>query len=365
MEVDGRSCCSSRQQLPGPRAPSRGGRGVGARGARLRLRGRRLAAHQRQPRPARGARGRARGVGGRRERARVRHRLHGERRRDPGARRARRGGRLRRALPRSIIDGCKLSAAPRCASCRTAMSPRSTRRSAARGESGRVLVALDGVYSMDGDVAPLPELLPRRAATARSCCSTTRTAWARSAPAAAAARSCSAWKGRPTCCSARSARRSARSARSSPGAALRDLLVTEARSFIFSRRSRPPQIEASRAALRVLGASLAARAAALERARACARPRRPRPLDGAEHDAHRAGRDRRERRDDGRVRGAARARLLRAGHPATVRARRHRAPAPDADGDARGRGAARGGAQVGAAARELGLTGAPAAGSVA
>ena len=57
-----RGAALRRQQLPRPRPPPRGRRGRRARGPRLRLRGRRLAPHHRQPRRPRGARGGAREV---------------------------------------------------------------------------------------------------------------------------------------------------------------------------------------------------------------------------------------------------------------------------------------------------------------
>ncbi len=60
----------------------------------------------------------------------------------------------------SIIDGCRLSGAPivRYEHC----NPASLQRKLAEnygGKAGRALVITDGVFSMDGDVAPLPELV--------------------------------------------------------------------------------------------------------------------------------------------------------------------------------------------------------------
>ena len=131
---------------------------------------------------------------------------------------------------------------------------------AARGRLGgrRVLLVVDGVYSMDGDVAPLGEMVhPREASGGRArCCSTTPTARARWASRAG--------RGSAELLRRRAddidvvtrgpwARRWALSEPSSPGGGiLRELLVNVARSFIFSCALAPPQVEASRAALRIL-----------------------------------------------------------------------------------------------------------------
>jgi glycine C-acetyltransferase len=60
----------------------------------------------------------------------------------------------------SIIDGCRLSGAPiiRFEHCRPASLEQKLQEHVAAGPIRRALVITDGVFSMDGDVAPLPAL---------------------------------------------------------------------------------------------------------------------------------------------------------------------------------------------------------------
>jgi 8-amino-7-oxononanoate synthase len=58
----------------------------------------------------------------------------------------------------SILDGCLLSGAKLRAFKHNRLDLLEKRLSAAQGDSGGVLVVVDGVFSMEGDVAPLPEI---------------------------------------------------------------------------------------------------------------------------------------------------------------------------------------------------------------
>ena len=152
----------------------------------------------------------------------------------------------------SIIDGCKLSnAATRVFPHGDVAAFEETLARATR-EFRRVLVVLDGVYSMDGDVAPLAKLLPiareHGAMTLLDDAHGTATLGARGR-GAAEVQGVSEWvdvhvgtlgKGLGTF-----------GAFVAGSAALRELLVNVARSFIFSCALAPPQVEAARAALRL------------------------------------------------------------------------------------------------------------------
>jgi 8-amino-7-oxononanoate synthase len=58
----------------------------------------------------------------------------------------------------SILDGCILSRAKLRAFKHNRLDLLARRLEAAQGDGGGVLVVVDGVYSMEGDVAPLPEI---------------------------------------------------------------------------------------------------------------------------------------------------------------------------------------------------------------
>jgi glycine C-acetyltransferase len=153
----------------------------------------------------------------------------------------------------SIIDGCRLSRAE------TRVFPHgdvdaleALLREVAR-PGRQVLLALDGVYSMDGDVAPLAEMIP----VARRFGAMVLLDDAHGSGALGAAGRGSAelhgvsdqidvhlgtlGKGLGSF-----------GAFVTGSAALRDLLVNTARSFIFSCALSPPQVEAARAALRLV-----------------------------------------------------------------------------------------------------------------
>src|SRR5512137_2765868 len=61
----------------------------------------------------------------------------------------------------SIIDGCRLSGAPiiRFEHCNPASLEQKLKEHYPAGSNRRALIITDGVFSMDGDIAPLPELV--------------------------------------------------------------------------------------------------------------------------------------------------------------------------------------------------------------
>jgi glycine C-acetyltransferase len=155
----------------------------------------------------------------------------------------------------SIVDGCRLSKAEvRVFPHGDVDALESTLREVASTHR-RVLVAIDGVYSMDGDCAPLAEMVPlaRRwgamvlldDAHATGCLGASGRG---TAEAAGVVDDVDIWMG------------TLGKSLGSFGAfvagsrKLRDLRVNTARSFIFSCALAPPQVEAARAALRLVGA---------------------------------------------------------------------------------------------------------------
>jgi 7-keto-8-aminopelargonate synthetase-like enzyme len=153
----------------------------------------------------------------------------------------------------SIVDGCRLSRAEVRIVPHGDLDALETQLRAHAAPRRRILVALDGVYSMDGDVSPLGELVPLLQRYAAICLlddahgTGTLGPGGRGTPELFGVSSAiDVWTG------------TLGKALGSFGAfaagsrALRDLLVNVARSFIFTCALPPPQIEAARAALRVL-----------------------------------------------------------------------------------------------------------------
>jgi dethiobiotin synthase len=203
----------------------------------------------------------------------------------------------------SIIDGCRLSRAE------TRVFPHgdvgaleeSLRDVAARDR--RVLIVVDGVYSMDGDVASLAEIVPlARRWGAMVLLDDTHGTGAIGPSGRGSAEFCGVSDEIDVHLGTLGKSLGSFGAFVAGSFALRDLLVNVARSFIFSSA----------------GAA--------------------RHLDGAQHDAHRAREGRRQRPNDGGLRGSARTGLLRPGHSLPIGARERRAAAPHAHGNAHGNG---------------------------
>jgi glycine C-acetyltransferase len=155
----------------------------------------------------------------------------------------------------SIVDGCRLSRAEVRVVPHGDLDALEAVLRAHAAPRRRCLVAMDGVYSMDGDTAPLRELVPlvrRWGATLLlddAHGTGTLGAAGRGTPELfGVAGEIDVWTG------------TLGKALGSFGAfaagsrALRDLLVNVARSFIFSCALPPPQVEAARAALRLVAA---------------------------------------------------------------------------------------------------------------
>ena len=153
----------------------------------------------------------------------------------------------------SIIDGCRLSGAAVRVVPHGDVAAFGAALAGAAREQRRVLVALDGVYSMDGDVAPLPALL--EAARRRGALVLLDDAHgfgALGANGRGSAELLGVEGAADVLLGTLGKALGSFGAFAAGSAALRDLLVNTARSFIFSCALAPPQVEAARAALRVL-----------------------------------------------------------------------------------------------------------------
>jgi 8-amino-7-oxononanoate synthase len=152
----------------------------------------------------------------------------------------------------SIVDGARLSQARLRVFPHGDLAALETALRAAAVESRRVLLAVDGVYSMDGDVAPLArmvELAHRYGAMVLvddAHGTGALGAGGRGSPEHAGVR-----RGIDVHVGTLGKSLGSFGAFAAGSRRLRELLVNTARSFIFSCALAPPQIEAARAALRV------------------------------------------------------------------------------------------------------------------
>lgn len=156
----------------------------------------------------------------------------------------------------SIVDGCRLSRAEvRVFAHGDAGALDAALRDATGGarRGRRVLVALDGVYSMDGDTAPLAEMVPLARARGAMVLVDDAHGTGTLGPTG---------RGTPelhgvgervdVLVGTLGKALGSFGAFAAGSAALRDLLVNTARSFIFSCALAPPQVAAARAALRLV-----------------------------------------------------------------------------------------------------------------
>jgi 8-amino-7-oxononanoate synthase len=153
----------------------------------------------------------------------------------------------------SIIDGCRLARAS--VHVFRHADPEALERTlrAVAPAHRRVLVVLDGVYSMDGDVAPLGEMVAAaRRHGALVMLDDAHGVGALGKAGRGSAELLGVEDGIDVRCGTLGKALGSFGAFVVGSAALRELLVNFARSFIFSCALAPPQLEAARAALRVI-----------------------------------------------------------------------------------------------------------------
>jgi len=153
----------------------------------------------------------------------------------------------------SIVDGCRLSRA------RARIFPHANLDAAERcleeaaASGGRVLLAVDGVYSMDGDVAPLPELVAlARRFGAMVLLDDAHGTGALGRKGRGSAEWLGVSEGIDVHLGTLGKALGSFGAFVAGSAHLRELLVNTARSFIFSCALAPPQVAAARAALELV-----------------------------------------------------------------------------------------------------------------
>jgi 8-amino-7-oxononanoate synthase len=153
----------------------------------------------------------------------------------------------------SLIDGCKLArAAVHVFEHGDADSLDAVLRTASASHR-RVLVVLDGVYSMDGDLAPLRELVPvARRHDAMVMLDDAHGAFALGANGRGTAELQGVEGGIDVLVGTLGKALGSFGAFVAGSVALRELLINTARPFIFSCALAPPQVEAARAALRIV-----------------------------------------------------------------------------------------------------------------
>ena len=154
----------------------------------------------------------------------------------------------------SILDGCLLSRAKLRPFRHNRMEKLEKMLERAAGDGGGVLVVVDGVFSMEGDVAPLPEIVALcQAHGARLMVDEAHGAGVLGARGAGRVASCSASRTGSTCGWARSRSRSPRAAASSPARTRSSTTCASSRARSCSRpRAVPAAVGAALAALRIV-----------------------------------------------------------------------------------------------------------------
>ncbi len=153
----------------------------------------------------------------------------------------------------SLIDGCRLARAAVHVFAHGDADSLDAVLRAATAAHRRVLVVLDGVYSMDGDLAPLRELVPvARRHDAMVLLDDAHGIGTLGANGRGSAELLGVADGIDVLVGTLGKALGSFGAFVAGGVALRELLVNTARPFIFSCALAPPQVEAARAALRLV-----------------------------------------------------------------------------------------------------------------
>ncbi len=153
----------------------------------------------------------------------------------------------------SIIDGCRLAQADTLVFAHGDLEALADRLAEAERRYRRVLLAVDGVYSMDGDLAPLPEMVGlARHHGAMVLLDDAHGTGTLGLAGRGSAEQLGVESDVDILMGTLGKSLGSFGAFVAGSAALRELLVNVARSFIFSCALAPPAVEAARAALRVV-----------------------------------------------------------------------------------------------------------------